>query len=308
MSKSESKTVRNIDLNFQAARRHLLSSDEHLPNESFDNQERKIVAVKIDSSNEAEFPSLNPNSGIQKVSMLPTSRQTIAKSFGKSNLNMTQENFPALISSSQSLFQNVSVSKATLDKKVTVTQSRPKGKSKSLIKPKPMQFSDKNSNKEVLELKNEDFPALPVNKKLQKNLKLSVQKKNAPMIEYSSLAKAHPKLNVVRAAEDEIEKQLKNGKELNIDSDINFPSLKTTGNQTTFAINENLTTATPFRDKINPQKFKENKPESSNGGIFKRLDIQNHTEKFKYIDPSNETLRNQVRGAVYVPQLHNFNN
>lgn len=304
MSKMESKSVRNLDLNFAALPRGKKNQQTSNNNEYY---EEPVPEVKkpINPMNEQEFPMLSSNGAASSFSAPP--RVTVANKIGKAGLAKTDENFPSL---GPATSVPMSMSMPKIQKPIAKTTVAHALKPNHVTRPQEVKNvqNDRKKDTKKPSLQNnhvekkdlyEDFPSLPVTKNLHKVLKFPAQNKSAAnMIEFSTLAKAEPKLKLVNTENVQKSNEKPKPVSLNINSD-DFPSLggKSKQSENPISIREkdpkptSLTTNKPHKNKINIKNLRKNDEITNNYSILQGTS----NLSTQYIRPPNEENRNKVR-------------
>ncbi|XP_063703153.1 E3 ubiquitin-protein ligase ZNF598 [Culicoides brevitarsis] len=306
MSKMESKSVRNLDLNFAAMPRGKSKNNQQSTNNEQYDEPIPEIKKPINPMNEQDFPMLSSNGASSSFSAPP--KVTVANKIGKAGLARTDENFPSLGPSSSG---PLTMSKTTkpIAKTNIAHALKPNPASRSHTDTKNVQTNKKDIKKTNLQNHNtdkknlfEDFPSLPATKNLQKVLKLPAQSKGVAatnLIEYSTLAKTEPKLRLVNTEAVSKPKEKPKPLSLNINSDLNFPSLgnvKQLDNPMSITgvrepkLTTLLTNNKPSKNKMNAKHLR-NKNEEVTNNYTVLSGTLSHTPQ--YIRPPNEDNRNK---------------
>lgn len=308
----ESKSVRNLDLNFSALPRG--NKKHQQPTNNNEHYEEPVPEVKkpINTMNEQEFPMLSSN-GAAAANFAAPPRVTVANKIGKAGLAKTDENFPSLgPTSSVPPLSMPKVQKPTV--KTTVAHAlKP---NHVATRPQEVKNVPKKDTKKPSTLQNnhhvekkdphlyEDFPSLPVTKNLSKVLKFPAQnnKSAVNLIEYSTLAKAEPKLRLVNTENVQKSNEKPKPASLNINSDLNFPSLgiskhsDAAGGPTSIRERDPkmtpLTLNKPLKNKSSNKNFRKNEETMTN--TYTVLQGGTPSPSMQYIRPPNEENRNKV--------------
>lgn len=315
MSKMESKSVRNLELNFAALPRGKKNVHNQPPtnNEQYYEEPVPEVQKPINPMDKQEFPMLSSNGAGAAFAALP--RVNIANKIGKGGLARTNENFPSLGPSSGPLTMPKTMPKPAT--KTTIAHALKPNHAAPTRPQEVKSVQQKNPTKKDIKkptLQNnqvekrslyEDFPTLPVTKNLQKVLKFPAQNKNAAanLIEYSTLAKTEPKLRLVNNENAQKAKEKPKPASLNINSDLNFPSLGDSKlsdtNPPSIREKEPKSTPTPtnnkpMKNKINTKHLRNKHEEQVLTNNYTVLPANTISPSPAYIRPPNEDNRNKV--------------
>lgn len=313
MSKMESKSVRNLDLNFAAPPRG--KKNQHQPQNNIEQYEEPVPEVKkpINPMNEQEFPMLSSNGAGSSFAAPP--RVTVANKIGRGGLARNDENFPSLGPSSGPLTMPIKAPTKPATKTTVAYALKPNHATRPQeVKNVPTNQTKKDTKKPTLQNNHEekkklyeDFPSLPVTKNLHKVLKFPAQNKStaANLIEYSTLAKTEPKLRLVNTENAQKSKEKPKPVSLNINSDLNFPSLgnakQSDGNPSSIREREKEPKATPLmnnkplKNKINTKHLRHKNEEQILTNNYTVLPAGTLSPSPQYIRPPNEDNRNKVR-------------
>uniref|UniRef100_A0A336KX30 RING-type E3 ubiquitin transferase n=1 Tax=Culicoides sonorensis TaxID=179676 RepID=A0A336KX30_CULSO len=300
MTKTESKSVRNLDLNFQSFPR--AGRNQPANNEVVEEPVPEVRVQKLNPMNEQDFPSLNTKPVAATSTMKSAPRVvTVASRIGKGGLTMTDENFPSLGPTSSAPISAPAIKPAPRTTVAHALKPPPVSKPqenknvhverKKDTKKLPIQSNHANDKKELFE----DFPSLPVSKNIQKNLKLPGQRKNAPLIEYSALAKAEPKIKLVNT--ENVQKTNEKPKPLNLNiTESSFPALgkpSATSLNSPFSVKESKMTVLnnkPLKSKANVKnQYKNGNEETTTNFSI----LHGKPNNGNYIHPPNEEQRNK---------------